>query len=78
MLIITLYSTENCHLCEQALVLCQPFIQTDLISVQSIDIAEYDDLFESYGIRIPVLKREDTGNELGWPFDETMLEQFLV
>ena len=78
MLIITLYSTENCHLCEQALDLCQPYMQQDLISVQSIDIAEHDDLLESYGIRIPVLKREDKGNELGWPFDETMLEQFLV
>lgn len=53
-------------------------MQQDLISVQSIDIAEHDDLLESYGIRIPVLKREDTGNELGWPFDETTLEQFLV
>ena len=78
MLIITLYSTENCHLCEQVLALCQPYMQQDLISVQSIDIAEHDDLLESYWIRIPVLKREDKGNELGWPFDETMLEQFLV
>jgi len=78
MLIITLYSTENCHLCEQALALCQPHVQQGLISVQSIDIVEYDDLLESYGIRIPVLKREDTDKELGWPFDETMLEQFLA
>ncbi|MGB5062546.1 MAG: glutaredoxin family protein, partial [Candidatus Competibacter sp.] len=24
---------------------------------------------ERYGVRIPVLRRLDTGNELDWPFD---------
>ncbi len=78
MLSITLYSTENCHLCEEALTLCQPYIQQGLVCIQSVDIVDNDDLYRNYAIRIPVLKREDTGKEMGWPFDEKMLEKFLV
>jgi len=77
MLTITLYSTENCHLCEEALTLCQPFVEQGLICITVIDIAEYDDLLDAYEIRIPVLKREDSENEMGWPFDEIMLEKFI-
>ncbi len=78
MLSITLYSTENCHLCEEALTLCQPYIHQGLVCVQPIDIVDDDELYRNYAIRIPVLKREDTGNEMGWPFDDNMLEKFLV
>ncbi|MCP4411622.1 MAG: glutaredoxin family protein [Gammaproteobacteria bacterium] len=78
MLSITLYSTENCHLCEEALTLCQPYINQGLVRVQSIDIVDDDELYRNYAIRIPVLKREDSGNEMGWPFDDNMLQKFLV
>ncbi len=77
MLSITLYSTVNCHLCEEALALCQTYIQQGLVRIQSIDMVDDDELYKNYAIRIPVLKREDSGNEMGWPFDENRLEKFL-
>ena len=32
---------------------------------------------ERYGLRIPVLRRCDTGNELNWPFDAEQVVAFL-
>lgn len=70
---IKLFGTESCHLCEQAeIVLRELEVETD-----HIDIANDDVLMEKYGIRIPVLKRVDTGAELGWPFDAEAVERFL-
>ena len=45
--------------------------------VELVDIADSDSLFESYGLRIPVLRRVDTGQELGWPFDTAQVVNFL-
>ena len=42
-----------------------------------VDIADDDQLIERYGTRIPVLRRMDTGAELGWPFDAAQLLTFL-
>jgi glutaredoxin len=70
---IKLYGTTCCHLCEEAeAVLREVGIETDYV-----DIADDDELLEKYGIRIPVLKREDTGAELGWPFDVAAIVRFL-
>ena len=33
--------------------------------------------YHLYAVRIPVLKREDNGAELGWPFTLDELELFL-
>jgi hypothetical protein len=48
------------------------------VEAEHIDIAEDDDLLEKYGVRIPVVKREDTDAELGWPFDEAAVRRFIV
>lgn len=74
---ITLYTTEGCHLCDQAEALLRAQQALRGISWQAVDIAGDDALFERYGIRIPVLRRDD-GAELGWPFDTAMLEQYLA
>ncbi len=42
---------------------------TRALEVESIDIADDTFLFELYGVRIPVVKNEESGEELGWPFD---------
>ncbi len=68
-----LYGTTFCHLCEQAGAL----IQAVGVEAEHIDIAEDDALLEKYGVRIPVVKREDTGEELGWPFDEHAMKRFI-
>lgn len=71
---LVLYGTTFCHLCEQA----EAVLQVIGVEAEHIDIAEDDALLEKYGVRIPVVKREDTGAELGWPFDETAVRRFLI
>jgi len=46
------------------------------ISVVEIDIATDERLIERYGMRIPVVSRDDTLQELGWPFTLAELECF--
>ena len=64
---LILYSTSACHLCEQALDLLQSLAGSSW-TLEVVDISESDTLFERYGLTIPVLRREDTGAELNWPF----------
>jgi hypothetical protein len=45
--------------------------------VELVDIAESEAMFEAYGLRIPVLRRVDTGEELDWPFDAAQVVNFL-
>jgi len=71
---LVLYSTTFCHLCEQAEAL---LVQLG-IEAEHIDIVDDDALLESYGTRIPVVKRMDDGSELGWPFDIEALRSFLA
>ncbi len=71
---LLLYSTVGCHLCEQA----QRLVWERLGCVApELDVVDDEDLYARYGVRIPVLKRLDTGAELGWPFDAAALARFL-
>jgi len=71
--VITLYSTEGCHLCEMAFALLN---QANVASqVEVIDIAFDDELFSRYGVTIPVVSYQ--GSELNWPFDFSELTQWL-
>ncbi|MEE4174229.1 MAG: glutaredoxin family protein [Xanthomonadales bacterium] len=72
---VILYSRPDCHLCEEA---------GDLLSrvaperaVRVVDIEDDITLIDRYGIRVPVLRLEASGEELGWPFDEADLARFL-
>ncbi len=69
---LILYGTSACHLCE----LAADLVNASGAGYEHVDISESDALFERYGLRIPVLQRED-GAELGWPFDARALAQFL-
>ncbi|MDV5168844.1 glutaredoxin family protein [Photobacterium rosenbergii] len=79
-MLITLYSTEGCHLCEQAYsLLVQAGVEE---RVQVVDIAFDDALFSRYGVTIPVLAilnpdSDSNSPELGWPFDADELAQWL-
>jgi glutaredoxin len=70
---IKLYGTSCCHLCDEA----EAILREIGIEADHVDIADDDELLEKYGIRIPVLKRVDTGAELGWPFDAEAISMFL-
>ena len=71
-----LFGTLGCHLCEVAEALLMPFVEHGLL-VELVDIAEREDWVKQYGLRIPVLRRSDTGAELNWPFDAEQVVTFL-
>lgn len=71
-----LFGTLGCHLCEIAEVEIMPLVEHGLL-VELVDITDPDDLTEAYGLRIPVLRRVDTGAELDWPFDTEQIVAFL-
>ena len=48
-----------------------------MLLVELVDIAESEAMFQVYGLRIPVLRRVDTGDELDWPFDIEQAIGFL-
>lgn len=70
---LILYGTECCHLCDEAETVLR---ELGLVATH-VDIALDDELMEKYGVRIPVLKRQDSGAELGWPFDAEAVSVFL-
>ena len=68
-----LFSTSACHLCE----LAETLLYQAGVDYEVVDIAASDELFERYGVRIPVLRAPD-GRELGWPFDGPQLLAFIA
>ena len=72
---LKLYTTSNCHLCEQAEQLLKSIKEVQDITL--IEIAINDDLIELYGTRIPVLQRTDNLAELSWPFNSDEVKAFI-
>ena len=72
---LTLYSTSNCHLCELAHTHLLHF--PDGFKLEVIDIADDEALLAQYGLRIPVLRRNDSKTELDWPFNLSDVVEFL-
>ena len=70
---LTLYSTEGCHLCEMAFQLTEQLNISHHVNV--VDIAFDECLFSRYGVTIPVLNFE--GDELYWPFDLEQIQSWL-
>lgn len=70
---LILYGTTCCHLCEQA----ESVLAEVGVVAHSVDIVDDDVLIDRYGVRIPVLRRDD-GAELGWPFDAARVRQWLA
>jgi len=77
--VLTLYSTEGCHLCEMAFQLTEQLNISH--HVNAVDIAFDDELFSRYGVTIPVLKFESSdgsqSSELNWPFGLLELNDWL-
>lgn len=72
-----LYHTAGCHLCELAESVLYEVAQDFPMVFKTIDIAEQDCLIEAYGIRIPVLREDVSGRELGWPFDKSAVALWM-
>jgi hypothetical protein len=78
MIRLLLFGTFGCHLCEQAELIindCLPNIVE--LTIEIIDIAEQEQWQEQYALRIPVLHHPETKKELGWPFDQTHVKDFI-
>lgn len=69
---IKLFSTEGCHLCDQA----KSMITGLNLCFEEVDIAFDDELFSRYGVTIPVVSYND--HEMKWPFTQLELEEWLV
>ncbi|WP_394191067.1 glutaredoxin family protein [Pseudoalteromonas atlantica] len=69
----TLYHTDGCHLCEEALELIEP-LTTDSVLLQRVDIMSSEQLIAEFQLTIPVLKSE-YGQQLNWPFTALQVQQ---
>ncbi len=64
---LILYSTDGCHLCENAERLLRSMPELRRMTLDVVDIADDEALFARYGTTIPVLAA--SGAELAWPFN---------
>jgi hypothetical protein len=71
---LSLYQRDDCHLCDLALGL---LAEVRAPEFESVFIDGDDALEERYGLRVPVLRDEERGVELEWPFDGKKLRRFL-
>ena len=62
---LILYQRDDCPLCDQALAVLAAARVPDFDTVWIDDDAELE---RRYGTRLPVLRDEDSGRELDWPF----------
>jgi len=69
---LILYTRDGCHLCDRAMTL----LDQAGIDWRPVDIDDDPVLAEKYGLRVPVLRRPDTGGELYYPFDESAVWEF--
>lgn len=72
-----LFGTLGCHLCEVAEAMLMPFVVEERLLVELVDISESEAWVDDYALRIPVLRRLDTGAELEWPFETEQIVAFL-
>lgn len=72
---LTLYTRDECHLCDQAMDVLAAAHAPDY---ESVWIDGDADLEARYGLRVPVLREEECGGELGWPFDAAAVAAFLA
>lgn len=80
MLRLNLYHTTGCHLCEEAEALVAECLAEWGIALDCLgkaDIADDGELSQRYGILIPVLREEETGLELHWPFEAEAVHGLL-
>ena len=75
-MIVILYTTSGCHLCEQALAMLTE-LNLDLC-IKQIEISADDGLVEAYGLRIPVIASPGNARELDWPFNPAQLADYLA
>ncbi len=74
---IYFYTGPQCSLCDLADRELQQTSMFSSLSVEKVNVRNSTEHYHLYGARIPVLKRVDNNNEIGWPFTVADLEEFL-
>ena len=72
---LILYQRDDCRLCDEALAVLAQARAPDFTSVF---IDDDRDLEARYGERVPVLRDDESGRELGWPFDSADIRRWLT
>jgi hypothetical protein len=70
-----LFQRDDCKLCDEAVAL---LARASVPDFESVWIDGDAGLEARYGERVPVLRDDDSGRELGWPFDAATLRAFLA
>jgi len=73
-MILVLYQRDECHLCDLAI---DVLAQARAPDFSSVFIDNDNALEAKYGERVPVLREEESGRELDWPFDAARVRTFL-
>lgn len=73
-----LYSSKECCLCDDAMGILNEFGAGKRFHVEKVDIYKDKSLLIKYRVRIPVLKDEENGRELGWPFTLSSLSDWIA
>ena len=63
---LTLIQRDNCHLCDLA---WEVLAGAGVADFDPLWIDQDIGLEARYGTRVPVLRNEDNGEEIDWPFD---------
>lgn len=74
-LTLTLIQRDHCPLCDLA---WERLAEAGVADFDPLWIDDDIGLQARYGERIPVLRREDSGAELDWPFEAAVLRRFLA
>ncbi|NQZ23503.1 MAG: glutaredoxin family protein [Colwellia sp.] len=75
-----LYSSEGCHLCEQAIEIISnviPVHQIRVVDIIDTNIEGEQNLVELYGVHIPVLERLSDNSKLFWPFEQSQVVELI-
>jgi hypothetical protein len=70
---LILYQRDDCHLCDLAL---DVLAHARVPDFESMFIDDNVELEGRYGERVPVLRDDESDQELAWPFDVGMLRRF--
>lgn len=73
--LLILYQRDDCHLCDLAL---EVLADARAPEFDSVFIDGNAALEAGYGLRVPVLRDEQRGIELDWPFDPPTLRRWLA
>ena len=76
---VTVYTRENCHLCEEALSTIRSVGEsvTRSVTIELVDVDERPDLREEYGDRVPYVLVDGTP-KFKYRVDETELREVLA